>query len=485
MARRALPSQRYVLVALCALAAFGLGIWLRLPLQPDLIINVDELIPLAVSQSMTALGKLDPNWRHADLPEFFRYDQYNFYFFNILSHVSINIGDNFDAERLTALRVANIIYQLTAVVLLIDGARRYCLSNFANGALAFSIIAAPTFVHDALMARPESLLYLVTGLAFWVSSLSLGLLVRVGLVSFVLGVGAAVKITYPVIGVAGILALILLSWPGWRVAACAGAVALVGLAAGFGVSAPYALLNFDVFLNGLSALSNQYDSAHPPHSHPDPWVLTYFFWICRFFAELYWPWFLLIGAGIILGDRRERTAIVCLAAPFLLLVVYFSTKTVFFERNFAHAMPLLFVASALSFQILARRIAKPLAGLALTILVLPALFWSMQIAQAGHHEGDVRDAFVQANGLEEFQMRPTGETLLLVPPPACGDLAVTQVDHVRTRRYEAMLLSAGFKPVATYRGPFDTLATSTLQSYLGYSMGFYTKPCTPARASES
>ncbi|WP_270375372.1 hypothetical protein [Marinicauda sp. Alg238-R41] len=469
--------DRHFLIVASTLVGLVLAVWLRLPLRPDMMINVDELIPLAVSQSMTVLGKLDPNWAHADLPEYFRYDQYNFYLYNIISHININIGGYFHVEPITSLRISNVVFQVIAIALVFDGARRYGFSIFANTVLVLSMVVAPTWVHDALMARPESLLYLMTGLAFWISSLSLGLLIRVILVSLVLGAGAAVKVTYPIVGVAGALGIAMLAWPGWKKAALAGLAAPIAVVAGFIASAPYAIANFDIFFNGLVALSTQYGSAHPPHSHPDPWPLTYFFWISRFFLELYWPWLILVVAGLILGNNRERIAIACLVAPFALLVLYFSTKTVFFERNFAHAMPLLFIASALSFGTVCRRLPSQLIGLALVLIVSPGLFWSMQISQAAYYESATRGDFVRSHGLEGFQLLPTSHTLVLAPPPACGEIAVMELDNAYARRYDLLLRDQGFSRVAFYKGPFNDLASSTLQSYLGYSMGFYAKPC--------
>ena len=52
----------------------------------DAELNIDELIPIKISEGMSARGDLDPNWRLADLPWFWNIDQYNFYLYNMVAH---------------------------------------------------------------------------------------------------------------------------------------------------------------------------------------------------------------------------------------------------------------------------------------------------------------------------------------------------------------------------------------------------------------
>ena len=74
----------------------------------------DESIPVKISEAMRARQSLDPNWRFADLPHHFRYDQYNFYLYNVVAHGVITVGGWLHLAALFALRWANVPFQLAA-----------------------------------------------------------------------------------------------------------------------------------------------------------------------------------------------------------------------------------------------------------------------------------------------------------------------------------------------------------------------------------
>src|SRR4030095_13690933 len=86
--------------------------------------NFDELIPLKLAEAMSARGVLDPNWRLADLPDHLRYDQYNFYLYNMTAYAVIKVAGWFSVAPLSALRLANLGFQLAALAFAAAGPRR-------------------------------------------------------------------------------------------------------------------------------------------------------------------------------------------------------------------------------------------------------------------------------------------------------------------------------------------------------------------------
>ena len=91
----------------------------------------DEWIPLKISEAMRARRSLDPNWRFADVPHYFRYDQYNFYLYNVVAHAVITVGGWLHLAALFALRWANVPFQLLALAFTADAARRIGAGHFA------------------------------------------------------------------------------------------------------------------------------------------------------------------------------------------------------------------------------------------------------------------------------------------------------------------------------------------------------------------
>jgi hypothetical protein len=137
------------------------------------LFNIDELIPIRMSEAMSERGRLDPNWRFAELPEYLRDDQYNFYLYNIVAHGVVTVAGWIDRAPLLALRNANTLFQLLALAFSLDALRRIGVGRFGLAVAGALIVFAPGMVQDAGMARPESLLYLISALLVWVLALPL------------------------------------------------------------------------------------------------------------------------------------------------------------------------------------------------------------------------------------------------------------------------------------------------------------------------
>jgi len=246
----------------------------------------DESIAVKISQAMRARRSLDPNWRFADLPHYFRYDQYNFYLYNVLAHAVITGGGWLHLAPLFALRWANVPFQLAALAFTADAARRIGAGRFTVALVGALIALAPGMVQDASLARPESFLYLLSALFLWVLTLPLAERWRMLLAGAVLGTGIAVKLTF------GSLAIVLpflvpIRGRGMRDLAATAVSFAAGAAIAIAALAPYALIHFDVYLNGIAALVAQYTGVHPPHALPVYDAVSQVAWIGGYFFQLY------------------------------------------------------------------------------------------------------------------------------------------------------------------------------------------------------
>ena len=455
------PSTPAILAAafwLCILVVF---VALRLNVS-SVELNVDELIPIKVSEAMSARGALDPNWRFGDLPWFWNTDQYNFYFYNIVAHVALKAGTWFGLAPLPTLRLANVVFQLGALAFAVDALRRLGVGRIGLAIGGALIAVAPGMVQDAGMARPESLVYLVVAAQLWLLTLPLPVIARALLFGLLLGAGSAIKATFAstaiLIGVGWLVA-----WrPGSARAAAAAVAALcVGSVAGFVAGAPYAIIHPDVFIAGMRMLSEQYNGGQPPHSLPQYSMLGEASWIGAYFLQLYGLVVPFALAAIVLRRGLAQQIALGAAMLFLILFAFFAGKLVFYERNFAHAiLPVLF-AAALAVDALPRYWRL----IAAVVLITPMAYWSIQIAAAVHGRDRV-GKFEAANGLAPTERIDFESSFDRPLPGPCKLIAVTDHNEAWTKAYLAKLEGAGFRPVARYRGRFSLLVTSTLHTYL-------------------
>jgi hypothetical protein len=461
--RRALLTAGWILVLIAFFA-------LRL-IRGEAIVNQDELIPLRLAEAMSARGTLDPNWNFADLG-ILKYDSYNFYLYNLLAFFVIKPAQWLGLPALGALRVANVVMQLATMWLARDALRRMG-ADMRSQLFACALIAvAPGLVQDAYMARPESLIYLLIALLIWTLTLDIALTTRMAFAGLVLGAGIAVKVTF---ASAGLLVLVPVaehwrerSMHEWGV--CAAAVGLC-TALAFAIAAPYAVIHPGVYLNGLARLAEQYRNAHPPHSLASYSFASQVWWTARYFVELYGPLLPVALAGPVWLRGPARRWAIGLVACWLVLAFYFATQRVFFERNFAHGLVPLLLASTLALQGVKSSAGRYVLAAA---MLLPMTYWSSQIAIA------VRSSF----GSQEYELRNHLRVTHRIgarlwgqdhTPASCDTIAIIEYNDAQTRDYVAELEQSGFRLIGHYRGRFGALVTSTLKSYL--DPGFYYLRC--------
>jgi hypothetical protein len=117
-------------------------------------------------------------------------------------------------------------------------------------------------------------------------------------------------------------------------------LAVAGMAVGFAAGVPGALQHPEVFLHGVRYLTTHYAGLHPPHSHLEGgWVTDMLGGYFR--ATLGWP-LVTVGAfgAAWLCRSRRWIELAALVGPTVLFSIYFCTRSVFFERNLSHVVPL-------------------------------------------------------------------------------------------------------------------------------------------------
>ncbi len=445
---------------------------LRLNLS-DAMLNIDELIPLKVSEGMSSRGDLDPNWRLADLPWFWNIDQYNFYLYNIVAHGVLQAGAWLSAPPLPALRLANLVFQVFAFAFCIDAVRRIGLGRFGLALVGALLTVAPGMVQDAGMARPESLLYLIVALQIWILTLGLSAQWCGFLFGVILGLGVGIKVSYA-------LAVVMIAVPwaiSWRqrpsVEVLGGAALLcVGTALGFVAGAPYEVVHPRAFLSGLATLAEQYNFGQPPHSLQSYDPVSEALWIGRYFIELYGlvPLAALAAPFLLKGSTRNLGAGFVLV--WVLLFVYFAGKAVFYERNFSFTLIPMLLAVGLATTALRQNYWRVTAAV---VLLLPMGYWSIQIASAANDRASLR-RFEAMNGLSPSLRLDFADVRANEVPASCQTVAIEDFNESWTAAYLVMLEGNGFHPIARYRSRFSTLVTSTLHTYLDTDVHYFRCP---------
>lgn len=122
----------------------------------------DEPITKGVVSHLCQSGDFDANWRKADVPKDFKYDQYNFASYHMALSLYAGITGSTEIARLRLFSATCCFLTVCAVLLL--------GLNKANRDIAFpaALFSATTLilVQDAHYARPESFLTLLTVLLY-------------------------------------------------------------------------------------------------------------------------------------------------------------------------------------------------------------------------------------------------------------------------------------------------------------------------------
>jgi len=450
--------------------------------------SMDERIVLSVSKGMSEAGRLDPNWTVAS-PHYYQYPQYNFYSYNILSHFLIAATAPLGAPPIVVLRIANLIYQLAALALLILALRKLEISPAPLFAAAALVTFLPGMVHDTHIARCESLLYLLFAAVIYCAVAG-----RFLMGGLLLGFGAAAKMTFLASGLVFVPYLFAAATPAAALRRSA-TLALATLTA-FALCAPYAIAHFPALVAGLARIRGIY-LAHDPRAHrlADATPLRDALHAAAFLAVIYGS---LVPAALVAplfcsphgaqrnaGPRSPDCASlhpgyrrfcwgVWLAS--LAVILYFAPVPFFIERNFSLAV---FGCAVLLGAWLAAGRGQILARVAFAAALVPMAYWSVQIALAAHEHPGARRAQWEAAHLQApvtyfWTAQPDGAAAL----PACaGLLGVPDLNDNFSRRLLDEVRATGRAEIGHYVSRFSIVPTSTLHTYLDHDVYYFS--CAP------
>jgi hypothetical protein len=451
-------------------AAWVLLIAAFLALRVDLTTeenSMDERIVLSVSKGMSETGQLDPNWTVAS-PHYYQYPQYNFYSYNILSHFLITATAPLRVQPIVVLRIANVFYQLAALALFILVVRKLQFPPGTIFAAAALVAFMPGMVHDAHIARCESLLYLLFAALMYCAVAG-----RFLLGGLILGFGAAAKMTFLASGLVFVPCLYAaansLAVP-LRRAAVLGLASIVA----FMLSAPYAVVHFPVLVAGLERIHGIY-VAHGagPHRLIDPTPLRDALHAAAFLTVIYGS---LVPAAFVAPLFNPARVIlgVCLAS--VAVITYFAPVPFFIERNYSLAV---FGCGLLLAAWMASGRAHTLALIAFAAALAPMAYWSLQIALSSAERPMARRAQWQAAHVEApVTFFWAGTPGVVEEPPNCsGLLAIPDLNDDFSRRLLDHVRATGRKEVAHYVSRFSIVPTSTLHTYLDTDAYYFT--CRP------
>jgi hypothetical protein len=318
----------------------------------------DEMIPVKIIENIFQSGVWDTNFISADLPEYFKYNQYSFSSYIIVSAIIAKVVTpvlellGIDAELLSVLRYISAFFQVGVIWMTFVLGRALFGSSRVGIVASWVVVVFPLLFQDSLYARPESFVALLSLVVVFItaklyeSPKSVGVFVLGGLIGLLI----ACKITF----------LVLLALPGivicrqWRekfgVRIKWGGLGVGGLIVGFIGGVPHVLMNGPEYVSGVMSAVSHYGSTHRPHGLADG-----NFWERALYG---WQYFEAIGAGLFLlmavvgwgfcFKKNQYFHFFVMGLCFL-LIVYFSTKPVFFERNYSFTIPIL--ASCVSFGI--------------------------------------------------------------------------------------------------------------------------------------
>lgn len=497
--------------------------WLRGQVLHTNYSHPDEEIARAVVTKVLATKTKDTNWARTDVDKMFRYNQFNFSAYYLAAAKIEKLGGHALDDRahpealLQRLRQQSIWWASFAVLLggLLGwrlAARANCSpvsAGFSGITTALLTSACVTLFQDSIYARPEAfvtvltLSFVLVLLAEWKAPWMLALS------GALLGILIATKITF----------IVFLPFPPMVVAAHAyanahasahqhahawrgvglGLLYLSLIVAGFGLGAPYALFAPWEYLDGVGYLLHQYNGEEWLRIHGGMPAR-----IAHGVAYLVYTdgivTLLLACAGVLVLLRRARHAeFLALAGPLLTLIYFLQTRA-FFERNFSHALPVLFATSSLGLALAVtwlgarsrrKEVAQAFAACSLLVLAFyPAWAVSAKLR-------DILFDDTAPSRIDVAMRKASGDTL----PVLFGYSNISQVPLLRGgtcgkviyklldlgdpvwQQELSALDTQGYHVAARTHSPFDGAPYSTLQAYHSSNVIFLAGPPDPDVAS--
>lgn len=456
----------------------------------------DEEIARAVVSKVLRTHEPDTNWIRTDVVKNFRGDSYNFssyYLFATVVEMGLRRGDDdLRNGRVLVAHVREISAWLGALCVFLAGILAWRLGGRVAGLSATVLTASSVMLYaDSLYARPEPFVtFLSMLLLVLLTSRRMSRWLVLALAGLLLGFLVASKVTF----------LMYLPFPlllapcfgvdsgrdgepdpqGLRWAAAVLAY-FVAMAAGFYLGAPYAVHYPWEYLHGLGDLLEQYRLTVYKAG-----VLSGL--VENGIALIYTlgiPALLLAGIGllVLILHRRWRELIIVLGP--LLTLVYFMGASAIFERNFSHALPVVFVLAGLGIARLASLIKRPgalrtavaallLAGAA----VVPATVLAKLIHPAldGAHQRQVDAETTALSQGGKLMVFPVFGYADRVNGPFCGSYIYMERYFDSASLGQANFVPRGYTIIGVVESVFGGRSISTLQLYYSPSYVYFVPP---------
>lgn len=463
--------------------------------------NPDEIIVVEVVKNLNKNTSLDANWALADLPAYFKYDQYNFTSYIYFVYLAQKIASVVDADVFTddnaykfTRSLSAISFSLMIFVVFIL-AKKFMPTGYAFLASVITLFSIQ-LQQDALYARPESFFsLLVIIICLLLTRTSQRPKLIYSLVGFILGILLACKISALFLGpFIAILLIIqykhsLLTREPLMIASLLGGATLLG----FIIGNPYIIFNFDGWVNGVMYLLGQYSSAHLPHGLHDASV---FGRIQHSFTYLFSTNGIILAFFIVgtIYALVKKNFLLCLFCTMVILhVIYFSIKPVFFERNISHLIPLLYIIAVFGIASTTSLIHAKKTRIALVLVLSSASLFipiknitllktSITPHLEAHNFVKIRDQLRASYSSESIffgYLLSSSEIDSLLRKAKSSHSLLYEINDpgdIYTQKNIEELLQAGYFSIAwRHEGIFSEFPASTLQTYLNNGTIFLLK----------
>lgn len=508
--RRLRHRESAVLIGTLVLCA-ALRLW---PLQFDYF-HPDEVIGVEVARHVVDTGSLDTNWKNAALPVDFKLPQYNFSGYILSAAVVDGIVKAFagpERDTLLSLRFWSALLSVAAAGLAFVVGRS--LFGVAAGMIACLLVTLnPLLVQDALYARPEPYVTLLTLLVLWgVQDRASGR--RLFLSALAAGVLVATKIS-----MVGLLPLLYLPeampearfWPGLltylkqilRELPRRAAAVVPGVAIGFIIGAPFALSNTGDYWTGIEFLLRQYGGPQWPFGLGEATTPERLVYVGNYFGVTTGALLLALSlAGAIWAGAAQNFRALAVYALALVFAIRFATYPAFFERNLSHLIPIFLIFAAYGLVRLAAMaparkawVVRPVTlAVILGIALIPALRTTTLLladefsGNARKELNSLRAEMVGTYGLEATVIGGQQDYAALNDEsfPRCSPWLL-EVVHFHSARSDASLLRVsaqnGFREVGRYVSKFMYVPTASLHTYTTPTIIFLSRPADLAQCN--
>ncbi len=503
-------------VVLGLLAILVLAAWLRFSSLQFQYTHPDEIIAASVAQRIVASGSLDTNWRLASLPAAFNYDQYNFSGFNLSAALvlkaseALGISSHAQSDSIKILRMYSSVLGVLVVLLTFLLGRQ--LFDAKVGLFAALLCAVAVLLYqDSLYARPETFVSLLVLLTIYISGIETRFLNKCFFACLIWGILIATKISMIVLVP---IALLPLDRPSKRDDARGylpqmrgyfflvssyvkdhAALALLGLFAGFFLAAPYAVLNPKEFAVGIAFLRNQYSSVSWPHGIFDGSRTEMLLHAGEYFrSTLGLTVMVLFCVGAVQAFRLYRFRVFGICIFVMGFFIWFSAMPVFFERNFSHLLPVIFICAGFGVQQAVHywrarpMVWMPLACALVIFSVAPGVAKSALIRfdaineKQAHEIARTKLALQKEYGLSIVNLGWVGrdsEVIEQMSRPCVPELFQFNWpnDKYSANALQNLQMKEGFQVVASVPTLFPDVPASTLHTYLSPSTIFLLTHC--------